>query len=199
MANVLVVYATREGQTRKVAERIATTLRSSGHAVELLDVEGRAPPVDLSRFQAIAVGSPVRANGYLRSVARFVREHRPALQQTPSAFFSVGLAVLSKIADGRAQTLELVEKFMQQTGWRPRRVELIAGALPWSKYGFLVRFAMKRIVRKEGGDTDTSRDYEYTDWPAVDAFAREFVAAVVPAIPAPRVPVTAPAMPQARA
>jgi menaquinone-dependent protoporphyrinogen oxidase len=33
---------------------------------------------------------------------------------------------------------------------------------------------MKRIVSKAGGDTDTSRDYEYTDWTDVGEFAREF-------------------------
>jgi menaquinone-dependent protoporphyrinogen oxidase len=34
---------------------------------------------------------------------------------------------------------------------------------------------MRRIAAKEGGDTDTSRDYEYTDWPAVDRFASNVV------------------------
>jgi menaquinone-dependent protoporphyrinogen oxidase len=33
---------------------------------------------------------------------------------------------------------------------------------------------MLRIVRKAGGDTDTSRDYEYTNWTDVRAFADEF-------------------------
>ena len=28
------------------------------------------------------------------------------------------------------------------------------------------------------GDTDTSRDYEYTDWPEVEAFADDFAAFV---------------------
>ena len=30
---------------------------------------------------------------------------------------------------------------------------------------------MRLIVGAAGGDTDTSRDYEYTDWQAVDRFA----------------------------
>jgi menaquinone-dependent protoporphyrinogen oxidase len=34
---------------------------------------------------------------------------------------------------------------------------------------------MVRIVRKAGGDTDTSRDYEYTDWEELRGFARDFV------------------------
>ncbi len=33
---------------------------------------------------------------------------------------------------------------------------------------------MKRIVAKAGGGTDTTRDYEYTDWDDVRVFAREF-------------------------
>jgi menaquinone-dependent protoporphyrinogen oxidase len=33
---------------------------------------------------------------------------------------------------------------------------------------------MKRIARKAGGDTDTTRDYVYTDWNDVRRFAEEF-------------------------
>ena len=37
---------------------------------------------------------------------------------------------------------------------------------------------MKRIVAKAGGGTDTTRDYEYTDWNDLRAFALEFLQAV---------------------
>jgi menaquinone-dependent protoporphyrinogen oxidase len=33
---------------------------------------------------------------------------------------------------------------------------------------------MKRIVQKAGGDVDTSRDYEYTDWGDLRLFAEQF-------------------------
>ena len=190
MANVLVAFATHDGQTRKVAERIATVLRVHNHAVELLDL-GRPPPetLDLSQFQAVLVGSPIRAQGYLRPVVRFVQSHRTELERLPTLFFSVGLAVLSRTGDGRAQTMRIVERLVAETGWHPQRVELVAGALPYTRYNFLVRFVMRRISRKEGGDTDTSRDYEYTDWAAVDRFAAEFVdevAGPVDAVTSPR-------------
>jgi menaquinone-dependent protoporphyrinogen oxidase len=181
VANVLIVYATREGQTEKVARRIADVFRSRGHSPELIDADHPPSGLDLRRFGVAIVGSPVRSNGYLKSVVRFVRRHREALRRVPTAFFSVGLALVSKTSDGRAQTHQLVEKFVEQTAWKPRRVELIAGALPYSKYNFLIRFVMRRIAAKEGGDTDTSRDYEYTDWKAVDAFAAEFISQAVPA------------------
>jgi len=33
---------------------------------------------------------------------------------------------------------------------------------------------MKHIVAKAGGDTDTRRDYEYTDWDDLRRFAADF-------------------------
>jgi len=176
MASVLVAFASHDGQTRKIAERIATVLRARRHAVELLDLGRTAPrTLDLSRFQAVVIGSPIRAQGYLRPVLRFVRTHRAQLERLPTLFLSVGLAVLSKIGDGRAQTMRIVEKLVAETGWHPGRIELVAGALKYTRYNFLVRFLMRRISRKEGGETDTSRDHEYTDWTAVDRFAVDLV------------------------
>ncbi len=34
---------------------------------------------------------------------------------------------------------------------------------------------MKRIARKVGFDGDTSRDYEFTNWPVVDRFVSDAV------------------------
>jgi menaquinone-dependent protoporphyrinogen oxidase len=172
---VLIVYATQEGQTEKIVRHIAETLAADGHQAKLVDADHAPIPADLERFEAVLVGAPIHAEGYPRSVVRFAREHRAFLEKKPSAFFSVGLAVASRTSDGRAQTLEVVRKFIKKVGWRPQHIELIAGALQYSKYNFLMRFIMRRISAKEGGDTDTSRDYEYTDWPAVERFARKFV------------------------
>jgi menaquinone-dependent protoporphyrinogen oxidase len=177
MANVLIVFATEYGQTAKIVRRIADTLAEQGHRATLFDADHPSELPDLDRFQAIALGGPIHAGGYPRSVERFAREHRKELARIPSAFFSVGLAIASRTSDGRAQTLRVVDKFAARTGFRPERVELIAGALPYTKYNFLIRFIMRRISAKEGGDTDTSRDYEYTDFAAVDRFARELVPA----------------------
>jgi menaquinone-dependent protoporphyrinogen oxidase len=173
MSNALIVYATREGQTHKVAQRIADVLRAEGHTPHLLDADHPGAPIDFERFQIAVVGAPIHARGYPRSIVRFVCEQRSFLARTGAAFFSVGLAVASKTSDGRAQTMVLVEEFIARTGWHPQRIELIAGALRYSEYNFLIRFVMQRIAEKEGGDTDTSRDYEYTDWTAVDRFAHE--------------------------
>ena len=43
----------------------------------------------------------------------------------------------------------------------------------YTQYGWFKRRVMRAIVKREGGDTDMSHDYEYTDWNAVDQFARD--------------------------
>ena len=67
-----------------------------------------------------------------------------------------------------------MQRFLARCGWRPAITKMIAGALPYTRYNWLKRQMMKRIVAKAGGDTDTTRDYEYTDWIDLRNFAQDF-------------------------
>jgi menaquinone-dependent protoporphyrinogen oxidase len=53
-------------------------------------------------------------------------------------------------------------------------IKHVAGALLYTRYNLFKRWLMKRIVAQQGGDTDTSKDYDYTDWADLRAFANEF-------------------------
>jgi menaquinone-dependent protoporphyrinogen oxidase len=52
------------------------------------------------------------------------------------------------------------------------------GALQYSKYGPIKRRVVQAFAAVGGHDTDTSRDYDYTDWKAVDRFATAFAVLV---------------------
>ena len=67
----------------------------------------------------------------------------------------------------------LVQELLDETGFSPDIVAMFAGALVYTQYGWFKRHLMRAIVKREGGDTDMSKDYEYTDWGAVDAFAHD--------------------------
>ncbi len=71
----------------------------------------------------------------------------------------------------------MIGRFVAETGWAPAHVLPVAGALAYSRYNFLIRFVLKRIARANGAPTDTSRDYEFTDWQAVDNFVRDALVA----------------------
>ena len=173
MANVLIVHATRHGQTTKIARRMEAVLRREGHAVQLVDTARPPKRVEVWRFDVTFVGAPMYACHYPASLIRFVRAQQEFCSgecRSSSPSTSPSRAART---DGRSETLSLVERFIEETGWRPTRVELIAGALAYTQYNFFIRLFMRRMARKAGGDTDTSRDHEYTDWPAVERFALE--------------------------
>lgn len=111
-------------------------------------------------------------------VTEFVRTNREALNVRPTAFFQLSMSSAVTDETRRAQAATYVDEFLEQTDWYPDRIGLFGGALRYSKYGFLKRLMMKRIAKEATGDTDTSRDYEYTDWHEVEAFAADFAAFV---------------------
>ena len=178
MASFLVLYATGEGQTAKVADRIVAVFARRGHDATAVDAAD--PPDDLSpgAFDAVLVGSSIHLGQHGAAVRAFVTDHRDALSALPSGFFQVSLSSAVEDPERRAEAAGYVETFVAATGWHPDRIGLFGGALRYSKYGFLERLMLKRIARDATGDTDTSRDYEYTDWAEVEAFADDFAAFV---------------------
>ena len=63
-----------------------------------------------------------------------------------------------------------VADFTHETGWTPGRIHHVAGAFRYTPYDFLNRWAMKYIAYRKGAPTDTSRDYELTDWDDLTRF-----------------------------
>jgi menaquinone-dependent protoporphyrinogen oxidase len=87
MARVLIVFATIEGQTEKVAEAMATELKRMGHSVRLRDVKQLRRPGPLGRYDGVIVGGPVHASGYPVVLKDWAREHAEELGRRPGAFF----------------------------------------------------------------------------------------------------------------
>jgi menaquinone-dependent protoporphyrinogen oxidase len=177
----LVLYGTTDGQTRKIAAVIADELRACGAEVDVANAKQQHPPTPPGNYAAVVVAGSVHAGGYQRSVRRWVRAHRDALASRPTAFVSVCLGVLEHNPATDRELDRILTRFFDATGWRPTITKIVAGALPFTKYGWLKRRVMLRIVKKQlGSDVDTRRDYEYTDWNDVRAFARAFRQKVVP-------------------
>jgi menaquinone-dependent protoporphyrinogen oxidase len=167
----LVGYATKEGHTGSIARRIGEVLSAAGHEVEVRNVADLPRDVSLDDYDAIVLGAPVRAGKHLSRMTRFVRWHREDLDRRPSAFFSCSLTSAEQTEEAKRSARELVDAFIETTGWTPDHIGVFAGALLYRRYNFILRALMKTIARRSGGDTDTSRNYDYTRWDEVDAFA----------------------------
>ena len=66
-----------------------------------------------------------------------------------------------------------VQKFLEEAGWQPSKINIMPGALEYPKYNFLDRSMIKFIMWMTKGEMDTSKTIDYTDWDEVRAFAEE--------------------------
>nr|WP_156707613.1 flavodoxin domain-containing protein [Natronomonas sp. CBA1123] len=173
----MILYGTGEGQTAKIAERIAATIAERGHEASAIDVRDRPESFTLNEYDAAIVGASIHVGKHQDEVRDFVTENRDALSGMLSAFFQVSLSSANE--EKHEEAAGYVESFITDTGWHPDRIGQFGGALRFSEYGFLKRLMMKQIAkdllteeRKPGGDV------EFTDWDAVDAFTADVAAFV---------------------
>jgi len=174
ICQVPVFFATSEGQTRRIAQRIATVLHDLGLEACVIDVAGpHASAVDWTHVRGAVVGASLHIGKHQKAAERFVKAHAVDLTRVPSAFFSVSLSAASKNVNEVEAAKKLAKAFPAACGWMPARIVSVAGRLAYSEYGFFIRWVIKRIAKKEGAPTDTSRDYELTNWDEVNALARD--------------------------
>ena len=172
MARILVFYGTTTGHTAKIARSIGDTLRQQGAGVNVIEANGEWPePED---YAAVVVAASVHGGKYQPQVRRWVRANAEALNARPTAFVSVCLGVLQQEPQVQQEVAAIMTRFLMAAGWRPAVTKTVAGALLYTQYNPFLRWVMKRITRKAGGDTDTSRDYEYTNWSDLRMFAEDF-------------------------
>jgi len=174
MHKLLVVYTTYDGHSAKIAKRIAAVQEGSDCAVELCDIARTIPQHPTKEYEGVVISGPLQGGKHAPKLTQFVSTNLATWNELPSAFFSVSLSA----AGGPGQqddATRCLSDFLDETGWHPDSTSTIAGALLYREYGFFKRWMMKMIVKRAGGDTDTSRNYVYTDWDAVDHFALEFL------------------------
>ena len=72
MAKALIVYATRTGETRQIAELIAEGIRFSGHEAEVIECKAIKNEADLQGYDAYAFGSSTYHGEMLQAMKTFL-------------------------------------------------------------------------------------------------------------------------------
>jgi menaquinone-dependent protoporphyrinogen IX oxidase len=80
---VLLVYATRHGSTREVADAVAEELRAAGCDVDEWPAAEAPGPAG---YDAAVVGGPM-IMGWHRQAMRYLKKHRRELERLPTALF----------------------------------------------------------------------------------------------------------------
>jgi menaquinone-dependent protoporphyrinogen oxidase len=171
---ILVVHAGREGQSAKIAAYAAKRLTETGHSADCAGLkDGEQPdPAGYSAF--IAVGS-VHIGQHEPELKSFVERNLQSLSKMPGALFSVSLSAAEGPGRDEEGARQQAQAFLDDCGWTPERVETLAGALRFSKYGMITRVFMQQLMKRVGVETDRRHDIEYTDWSRVDRAIDGFV------------------------
>jgi menaquinone-dependent protoporphyrinogen oxidase len=174
---ILVLFASTHGQTRRIAERIAATLREHGLETETHDVSTAPDGLSPKSFDGVLIGASVHAGHHQQAAVDYARHHHSLLNSLPCALFSVSLTAADDDDEAREATRKYLDDLLDDTGWQPTLSECFAGAILYSHYGVFERTLIRLIMRQKGHG-DVKWDQEFTDWEAVDRFARDFASAV---------------------
>lgn len=166
----LVVYGTSEGHTRKIAEWISDWLRER-HISTLTVDSGTVPrDFDASGFDLYILAGSVHMGKHQPSLARFAKANRDILSKATAVLISASGSGGRTDPKSQAEAEKYIDLFEKETGWSPTATMPIGGALLFTQYNFFLRWVMKSISKSQGGPTDTSKDYELTNWQALGSF-----------------------------
>lgn len=173
---ILVGYATVEGQTRKIADAVATAIEARGDRALLFDITSGGEYA-VAHPEAAILCAPVHAARYPAAFSGFVRQEASWLNSVPSAFVSVSLLIRSEFEGEREEAMHFPDAMISDSGWRPAMIHHAAGALRYTEYDFFKRWIIRRMAEVENAPTDVSRDHEFTDWSTLTRFVGDFLAA----------------------
>jgi menaquinone-dependent protoporphyrinogen oxidase len=168
---ILVLYSSREGQTRKIVDAMLEHVPD--WQADIYDLHEQPTP-DLTPYDKVLIAASIRYGHFHPSLNKFVEQYHAALKGKEAAFVSINL-VARKPEKNTPETNLYTKKWLQQSKWKPQHVVVFAGALRYSRYNWWQKRIIQLIMWMTGGSTDTSRDIEFTNWANVQKFAEQLL------------------------
>ncbi len=171
----LVIYGTRGGATKQIAEEIGKTLGEQGFTVTVEDAK-RSRGVNVNAFDLIVAGSSVWATMWKWQATRFLKRNAKKLTGKKVALFSSGLL------GGDPAKMDEANKSIEKTAAKfptikPLALAYFGGLVDFEHPAFFARpmaGAMKKDLEKKG--MDTSKPYDTRDFAAIRKWAVEVAA-----------------------
>ena len=170
MSSILIIYATTDGHTRKISQRLQQVIEQQNHQVKIVSINDEAD-VDLTLFDKIVVGASIRYGKHSPHIYQLIKKNQLILESKPNAFFSVNV-VARKPEKCQPDTNPYLKKFLKQIVWKPKQLAVFAGKLDYPKYSFWDRSIIRLIMWITKGPTDPKTVKEFTNWQQVEAFGR---------------------------
>ncbi|HIF9110310.1 menaquinone-dependent protoporphyrinogen IX dehydrogenase [Photobacterium damselae] len=165
---LLMLYSSREGQTLKILHYIEKEL-GDGFQCEVRDLHAQ-PNVNWPEYDQIIIGASIRYGHFNKLLYQFIERNQVELKRAGASFICVNLTARKEGKD-TPQGSAYVRKFLQKSPWQPEQIAVFAGALRYPRYRWFDRLMIQLIMKITGGETDTTKEVEYTNWQKVSEFA----------------------------
>lgn len=174
---VAIVYQSPYGQTQKIAQQIKQNLVFESQFkdnVHLIEIDNPKSPSDVyGPIDMYIIGFPVYVGKFPKKLLKWVHDHSKELEDKRLGFFMVSLNAADSRDSARKTDQHLLKKLTQEAHIIPDFIASFAGALHYTKYGFIKKFILKKISQAACGPTDTSKNHELTDWNQVQEFSHD--------------------------
>ncbi|ATA91716.1 menaquinone-dependent protoporphyrinogen IX dehydrogenase [Capnocytophaga canimorsus] len=172
MNKTIIIYATVDGQTQKISQAIAQTLKSERCIVDLVRID-QLQESQVAHYDKIIVASSIRYGKHNKQIIDFINRNTPLLNTKKTAFVSVNL-VARKAEKSSATTNPYVVKFIRKIAWKPTVIQVFAGRIDYKLYSLRDRLIIKLIMFITKGPMRSKEPIEYTNWDEVRQFSRNF-------------------------
>lgn len=172
----LVVYGTRGGATKAIADEIGKALAEQGYEATVKDARD-TKGVDVKAFDLVIVGSSVWAGMWTGKATGFLKANQEALASKKVALFASGLAGADPAQREYGMKNYLEKVAAAYPSIKPLSLGLFGGYMDFNSPGLIARFvggAMKKDLEKKG--VDTSKPYDTRDFGTIHAWAVDVAA-----------------------
>jgi menaquinone-dependent protoporphyrinogen oxidase len=171
----LVIYGTRGGATKQIADEIGKELGEQGFSV-MVENAAKSRGIDVNSYDLVVVGSSVWATFWKWQATRFLKRNANKLAGKKVALFSSGLAGgdPAHAEDARKSIENTAAKF---PSIKPLALAYFGGLVEFEHPPLLARpFAMGMKADLEKKGMDTSKPYDTRDFAAIRKWAADVAA-----------------------
>ena len=169
MARILVAYGTTHGSTTEIATRVGERLTAAGFDTDVLHAN---LGIDIAKYDAVIVGSPMYAARWLPEPALLLITNRERIANIPIALFSVGMIDVKHPGKLREEHDAWVEKAFKDENVQLNIVSNITftGAYSRSNLPFYLRIIDAILRVTPNGD--------YRRWDEIESWGDEVAATI---------------------
>ena len=161
---MLIAYGSWAESTKEVAAKMAEFIQNEKNIeVEVLAAKDVK---EISSYQAVIIGSSVRAGMFHSSIAKFIKKFRKELSNKPCAFFISCLTMKEDCEANRETASAYMEKLYSKVPeFKPLQLGLFGGAVNYDKLPFLFKKMFEKSEEMAEGD--------FRDWNKINQWTLE--------------------------